>query len=526
MKYKLVVVDDEEIVINAIKFIVEKNLENIEIIGTARNGREAIEVAIRLNPDIMLMDITMPGINGVDAIKEIIEHNSKIKFIILSAYEQFEYAKEAVGLGVQDYLLKPINRYKLISSLNEAIKALEIERSKRIKEIENMEKLQNVLPILEQGFIYSILMNRDYEEEICKYKDLFELKEEGGYVIVIEFGEYDSAMLKNKIGSSVKLQKSYNLIRDTLKFKYKCLVGPAIINRIIVFISKDHPMDEYEFRLETIEMAEYIAENSMKKTGVECYIGIGGYYHLKELPYSYEEALKALRDSNGQAVTHIKDVKNEDRMELEAYNTIGKELLCAFEAGNEEKTLIYLNKIFDAISSFPTHDQPNKCIEIMVLIYRKAYEMEVKSDTVINYSSYLEEIIGQDKEELQRWSIRKVKYFILKISEMSKNKVSKAVLEAKNYIDIYYGKELTLEEISRIVSVSPQYFSKLFKEETGFNFIEYLTNSRIEKAKELIKNSQLTMKEVCFQVGYNDPNYFSRLFKKTVGVSPTDYLKK
>lgn len=526
MKYRLVAVDDEEIVLNAIKFIIEKNMDNIELIGTAKNGREAIEAAIRLNPDIMLMDITMPGINGVDAIKEITEHNNNIKFIILSAYEQFEYAKEAVGLGVQDYLLKPINRYKLIDALNEVVKSLEIEHTKRIREIENMEKFQNVLPILEQGFIYSILMNRDYEDEIARYKELFELKEEGGYILVIEFGEYDNVMLKNKIGSSVKLQKSYNLIREILKFKYKCLVGPAIINRIIVFISKDVPADEYEFRLETIEMAEYIAEAAMRKTGVECYIGVGGYYHLKDLPLSYEEALKALRDNDGQLVTHIKDVKSENSMELEQYNAIGKDLLSAFEAGNEEKTFIYLNKIYDAISALPTHDQPNKCIEIMVLIYRKAYEMEVKGDTVIDYSSYLEEMIGHDKEEIQRWSIRKIKYLISKINEMNTNKVSKAVLEAKRYIDIHYGKELTLEEISRVVSVSPQYFSKLFKEETGFNFIEYLTNSRIEKAKELIKNTQMTMKEVCFEVGYNDPNYFSRLFKKIVGVSPTDYLKK
>jgi two-component system response regulator YesN len=264
----------------------------------------------------------------------------------------------------------------------------------------------------------------------------------------------------------------------------------------------------------------------MRKTGVECYIGVGGYYHLKDLPLSYEEALKALRDNDGQLVTHIKDVKSENSMELEQYNAIGKDLLAAFEAGNEEKTFIYLNKIYDAISALPTHDQPNKCIEIMVLIYRKAYEMEVKGDTVIDYSSYLEEMIGHEKEEIQRWSIRKIKYLISKINEMNTNKVSKAVLEAKRYIDIHYGKELTLEEISRVVSVSPQYFSKLFKEETGFNFIEYLTNSRIEKAKELIKNTQMTMKEVCFEVGYNDPNYFSRLFKKIVGVSPTDYLKK
>lgn len=526
MKYKLIVVDDEEIVINAVKFIVEKNMSNIEIIGTAKNGREAIEAAIKLNPDIMLMDITMPGINGVDAMKEITEHNSKIKFIILSAYEQFEYAKEAVALGVEDYLVKPINRFRLIESINKVAKGIEIEYSKRIKEIENMEKLQNVLPILEQGFIYSILMNKDYEEEISKYKDLFDLKEEGGYILVIEFGDYNCSKVDNKIGSSVRLQKSYNHLRDNLKNKFKCLVGPAIINKIIVFVSKDQPKDEYEFRLETIEMAEYIAKNAMEKIGIECYIGIGGYYRLKELTSSYEEAIKALRDSNGQAVTHIKDVKDQNSIELEQYNNINNELLSSLESGNEEKTLISLNKLYDLVSAMPPNEQPNKIIEIMVLIYRKAYEMEVKSDSVINYSSYLEEMIGQKGDEIRSWSIRRVKYLISKINDINKNKISKAVLEAKNYIDINYGKELTLEDVSRVVSVSPQYFSKLFKEETGFNFIEYLTNSRIEKAKELIKNSPMSMKEVCYEVGYNDPNYFSRLFKKIVGVSPTDYLKK
>lgn len=526
MNYRLVVVDDEEIVLSAVKFIIEKHMENIEIVGTAKNGREAIEAALSLKPDIMLMDITMPGINGIEAIREIIQQNNKIKFIILSAYEQFEYAKEALALGVKDYLLKPINRYKLIEAIHQVVESLQLEYSKRIKEIKNMEKLQNVLPILEQGFIYSILMNRDFEEELTRYKELFDLKEEGGYIMVIEFGDYESDTLKNKIGSGVRIQQSYNVIRQLLKYKYKCIVGPAIINRIIVFISKDAPENEYEERLFNIELAMQVAETAMKKTGVECYIGIGDYYKLKDLQISYEEALRALRESNGQIATHFKDVKNEQHMELGRFNAVNKELISTLETGNEEKTLMCLNKVYDVISDLPTFDRTNKYIEIMVLVYSKAYQMDISGDSIIDYSTYLEEMIGKDLKVLQRWSIGKVKHLAAKIREVNQFKVSKAVLEAKKYMDINYAKELTLEEISKIVSVSPQYFSKIFKEETGYNFIEYLTNARIEKAKELIKNTQLTMKEVCFEVGYNDPNYFSRLFKKIVGISPTDYLKK
>ena len=524
--YKLLVVDDEQIVIDAVKFIVNKNFNNVDVIGSAKNGREAIEKASKLNPDIVFMDIRMPGINGIDAIKEIKERNSRIQFVILSAYEQFEFAKEAVNLGVKEYILKPINRYKLIDTLNNILNELSEKEKKRKRELENIEKLQSILPILESGFIYSILMDKEFGEEVKRYRDLFDLGEDGGYIMIIEFGEGEKAVsLTNKIGSSVKSQKFYPNIRDMLKYRCKCLIGPTIINRIIVFVATKENEDEYKQRLNAIEMAEDIVKKAMKSTDVEFFIGIGGYSQIEYLHNSYEQALKALRDNCGEHVVHIMDVREVKDISLDKYNERCNKLLNSIELANEDKALLLLNKIFDSISNLIPINRKSKMIELIVLIYQKAYNMNIPADIYIDYSSYLQEIINLDEEKIQRWAINKIKHIIKMVEEYKQNKVSKLIMDAKEYIDKYYSKEITLEEVSKVISISPQYFSRLFKEETGYNFIEYLTNIRIDNSKSLIRQSNKTIKEICYEVGYNDPNYFSRLFKKIVGISPTEYQK-
>ncbi|GMQ58581.1 response regulator [Vallitalea sediminicola] len=524
--YKLLVVDDEEIVINAVKFIVSKNFDNVEVVDSARNGREAIEKASNLNPDIIFMDIRMPGINGIDAIKEIKERNSRIQFVILSAYEQFEFAKEAVNLGVKEYILKPINRYKLIDTLNVIINELGEKEKKRKKELENIEKLQNILPILESGFIYSILMDKEFGKEVKRYRDLFDLGDDGGYIMIIEFGEGEKAMsLTNKIGSSVKSQKFYPSIRDMLKYRCKCLIGPTMINRIIVFVANKEHEDEYKQRLNAIEMAEDIVKKAKKSTDVEFFIGIGGYSQIEYLHNSYEEALKALRDNSGEHVVHIMDVKEVKDISLDKYNEQCKKLLSSIEVGNTDEALLLLNKIFDSISKLNPINRKSKMIELIVLIYQMSYTMGIPSDIYIDYSSYLQEVINLEEDKIQRWAIKRTKHIIKMVKEYKQNKVSKLIMNAKDYIDKYFSNEITLEEVSKVISISPQYFSRLFKEETGYNFIEYLTNIRIKKSKSLIKNSNKTIKEICYEVGYNDPNYFSRLFKKIVGISPTEYQK-
>jgi two-component system response regulator YesN len=128
-----------------------------------------------------------------------------------------------------------------------------------------------------------------------------------------------------------------------------------------------------------------------------------------------------------------------------------------------------------------------------------------------------------DMEGIRNWFIEKIKLSCLKMASKKKERSTSVIEKAKAYIISNFNKQISLDDVSREVNISPYYFSKIFKEETGENFIDYLTNIRIDKAKELLANSDLSMKEICGKVGYSDPNYFSRSFKKNVGVTPTDF---
>ena len=152
--YSLMVFDDEQIVIESVKHIVENELPNIRVTQTARSGREAIEKVRLERPDIILTDIRMPGINGLEAVKEIKKIHNNIKFVVVSVYEYFEFAQQAVELGVCEYLTKPMNRVRLVETLERITRQLDDERRKLDQELEAKEKLDKMLSVLEHSFIY------------------------------------------------------------------------------------------------------------------------------------------------------------------------------------------------------------------------------------------------------------------------------------------------------------------------------------------------------------------------------------
>lgn len=425
---KILVVDDEKIVLDAINFILDKDFHNIFQIENARSGREAIEKCEIFNPDIVLMDIRMPGISGIDAIKEIKKNRNNTFFIIISAYEQFEFVKEALNLGVKDYIIKPIIRKDFTNSLESVLKKVDEEKQKKLKEIESLERYQNVIPFLEQGFINSILLGENNEKIIDDYKNILGFDKEGGYILILEVTRRESVK-----GSYEKLElygnKSYyQVFKDVLKYKCNCLIGSPILGRITAFIPTD-PKPDSEEKNEAYEIAFCVYEKLRSfQDELKFVLGIGSYKTVKNICISYEEAVKTLKYTEHKEIIHINDIVN--------YN-----------------------------------------------------------DMAAGYS--------KDEEK----------------------KINSIIIHAKNYISENYEKEITLEEVSKAVAVTPQYFSRLFKKEMGENFIDYLTKIRIDMAKKLMKNSNLSIKEICFNVGYSDPNYFSSIFKKIEKMSPSVYMK-
>ncbi|MCR5650834.1 MAG: helix-turn-helix domain-containing protein [Lachnospiraceae bacterium] len=422
--YKLLLADDEGIVTDSLRFIIEKKFPDKCEIEVAKTGRQVIEMAEVFRPDIAFMDIQMPGINGIEAMKELKKSNSSIVLIIMSAYDKFDYAREAINLNVLDYLNKPFNKEMIVDVLNRAMAKIDELREKRSNELLIMEKMESVIPMIESGFIYSILFQENYGNEADKYRTLLGIEKTQGYMMIIEARGENDKEDTGPVGAGIRISPQYERIRELIKGRLNCIVGPLLSNKIICFVSVKDDSQDLSESASFIEQAKKLTGDLSEKTGTEFRIGIGPARPLRSLYESYSLALEALSFSEGQVV-HANDLPKGHRMSAD----------------------------------------PSKRTESTAEV-------------------------------------------------------------AKRYIEENYVKDISLDDVAGYAEVSPYYLSRIFKEETGETFMEYLTSLRMKKAIELMKDPEYSIKDICSEVGYADPNYFSRIFKKSEGVTPTEYREK
>ncbi len=525
--YRILIVDDEGIVIDSLRFMIEKHFKNTCEIETAKTGRAAIEIVEYYKPDIVFMDISMPGINGIDAIKEISKNHPNILFVILSAYDKFMYAKEAINLRVVEYLVKPINATTVTTTIEKAIVMIESKRKKRSHDLKVQEKLETVIPILESGLIYTILFQRKGKDEIDNYKNLLDITTDYGYMMVFEFGEsLNGNLLTNPVGSSVRTQLNYEKLRELIKENFACIIGSVMLNRIAVLIEHKEEKVEYEERNQIVEKTRNLVINIRRNMELYCRVGIGSVMRIHSSTQSYDEAMKALLNTNS-SVIHYDDLQLTNKNQADYPIKIENALMEAIQNGEIHNSEREARCFFDWIKAY--FNEQNGIVKLKVLEMILAAEQRAYLSGTLPYQfserqEYLEMMNKiNNEEELQDWFIETIIKVASKIHERQIGQTSTVIKDAVEYIKKNYGKDLSLEGISQKFNISSYYFSRLFKEETGEKFIEYLTGIRLLQAKYLLKNTDKSMKEICLDVGYLDPNYFSRIFKKNIGLTPSEY---
>lgn len=306
--YRIMLADDEGIVIDSMKFIIEKEFGDTCEVEFAKTGRSVIELAERFRPDIAVMDIQMPGINGIDAMKEIQKFSSNTVFIVMSAYDKFDYAKEAIKLGVIEYINKPMERTKIVATLRKAMATIDEERKKRSEDLLVKEKLETVEPIIESGLIYNVLLKDTCEEDINNYKTILGIEWDYGFMMTLACGEsQEGNHMTNAVGTSVKISLRYAEVRDVVKEFFDCKVGAVMGNKIAVLVPYEEPVMDYNDRIELIDKAREMIRYLRKKEDISFRIGIGKVKALKDLGESYSEALNALIVSTG-SVAHSDDL--------------------------------------------------------------------------------------------------------------------------------------------------------------------------------------------------------------------------
>ncbi|WP_195262839.1 response regulator [Clostridium sp. 1001275B_160808_H3] len=414
---KILIADDEKYERDSIVNLIEENFKEKLTIAQAKNGREAIEIAEQIRPEIVIMDIKMPGINGIKAIEEIKKTAVNTYFIMLTAYDYFDFAVEAVKLNVKEYLLKPFIRMELIKKINDAIETVEKEKAKRKNDIENEEKINNLIGVLENELSYNIINNTLDGIDCNMYISYLNLNLDSAFSIIIKIlaSNYDN-ILKRKI---------WEYVTEFLKLKYKVIGTYRFTEDLVYFIQTERYFNAYEETIANIKIANDIKREVDRHFNVSIKIGIGNCYSgINYMSKSYEEANRAVNSNIGNDIIHINNIINYDK-----------------DKSNDNDK---------------------------VKLFRKVEE-----------------------------------YIISNIKE-----------------------ELSLESIAKNFNLSSCYFSRNFKEFIGCNLSDYINSLRIKKAKELLNNNEMSIKEIGYEVGYSDPNYFSKVFKKYEGYSPTEYKFK
>jgi two-component system response regulator YesN len=526
--YKILIADDEGIVLDSLKFIIEKNFGETCQMATAKSGRAVIEQAHLFTPDIALLDIHMPGINGIDAMKEIRKFLKDVVFVVISAYDKFSFAREALSLGAIDYITKPFTKDRVTEAIENAMGVVDLQRKQLSNDLEIKEKLQTIVPILENGLINLILFQEDSIEEMEQYRNLLEVTEEYGNICTVEFGERGGkGGMENPIGSSVKMLRSHMKPGEIIKdFFPGAVVGSIMANKVVFYLPRKSKSVDYEDRSRIVEQTRNMVHKLQQKFNCSFRCGIGGNWDFHSLHQSYEESKKALRLGTG-SVVHVQDLGLNCDYAPDYPSDLEAGLFRHVHSGNVAQTQEAANQFFDwMVSNYGDHERD---IQTKVLEFVMTAEKEVFMQGGMQYGflfrqNYLSELLAcPSYEALRRWFLERITAACRNVTLKNVEKKATIVEKAKEYIHQKGGRDISLEEVAQYVDISPYYFSKLFKEEAGENFIEYLTSFRIEKAKQMLLSGTGSIKEICIDAGYADPNYFSRIFKKIVGCTPTEY---
>ena len=336
----------------------------------------------------------------------------------------------------------------------------------------------------------------------------------------------EGSHMTNAVGSSVKMQQHYQEVRECVKEYFDCIVGTVMANKLAVLVPYENDEMDYNERIDLIERTRELVRHMRRKTGISFRIGIGKVGVLQEMAASYNEALNALAMTTG-SVAHADDLPIGCDYEDDYPIHLEKQLFDEVEKGETNQALATARSFFDWMADNGKESLMEirlKALEFALWTEHIAYDKGGMTYQFHSRQDYLPTLMNTDDLEIiRKWFLEKIMDACQNIQSKREEKSNSIIEMSRTYIKNNFNKDISLDDVSRAANISPYYFSKIFKEGTGENFIEYLTNIRIDKAKELLSTTELSMKEICSMCGYSDPNYFSRSFKKNVGVTPTEY---
>ena len=541
---KIFLAEDEVVVRETIKRMIPWEELGFELVGEAADGEMALPLLIRQQPDLLITDIKMPFMDGLTLARLAKKEIPGLKVVILSGYDDFNYAKQAIGIGVEDYLLKPITKNALIERLSEIRSRYEHEKTQK----EYYEKFQREMQAYEKN------SSRDFFEALVggsmDMMEVYKRAEKLGLDIVAE--AYNVLIFTMNCDEDFSGQRdeyssweaeSLELLENFFAGHSSAMLFRSNIFSYGVLLKGQRETIEENTRACVDEIRKILSRQDGRREwflavgqSVERLSQIQKSYHTASRAFSqrylydenilYYDEMETMEHPGGQAET-------EDNAYLQKVdvNALNPAILQKFLSnGLQEETENFVKDYFYAIGQEPMESLVFR--NYVILNVRFSVISFIKGlgcDTNEMESADTEEVLAESGKNMES-AIAYAKKMIsqaIEIRDQNAGNKNRSILKtAVDFIDSHYmDEEISLNTVANVANVSSNHFSALFSQNMGQTFIEYLTTLRMNKAKELLRCTGMRSSEIAGEIGYKDAHYFSYLFKKTQGMTPSDYRK-
>ncbi|HEY5586154.1 MAG TPA: response regulator [Ruminiclostridium sp.] len=526
---KLLIVDDESVTRKGLMKYINWNELGVHLVKEARDGIEGLEIANSFHPDIVISDIRMPGMNGIEFVTQIRVLFPESRIIFLSGYSDKEYLKAAIHLNAVSYVEKPINLDELKEVVKKAVTLCLEEEKKKLAEKNMNSAFSESLPFIRQNIIFKLIGRKTIPEDLTKDLQLvvvpFKIDDPFTVLIIkpafsVEFTNEEKESSSNEILNMLEV-----CLCDTVH-----ICAEKEYNYIIVISDCDTFRSNKKLSIMFETLRTRIREHSLTCISLFCAVGspVVGMVRIRE---SYETAVLALQKLFFRGYNNIVFYENEPMEFISFDQDITTSFLELIQEQKKDKAIAFIEKLCRDIRV----NEGTLIDEIKSIFFRMSFtlfkEAEKRglqlSKTVDPEERYLWDLISnfQTLQEIKAYLISKIIFVFEGIKDLESN--SRSIFNVMNYIrKNYFTANLSVKILAEHVYLTPTYLSALFKKETGKTIGEYIIDVRIEKSKELLMDPRIKLFEVARKIGYSDANYYAKVFKKHTGLTPSAFREK
>lgn len=533
--YKVLIVDDEPMIREGLRGVIQHHCPLFTGIHESRDGDEALSLAMEMMPDVVITDIQMPRLGGLEFIRQLKREHPEAVILIISGYDDFEYAQTGLKLGVKDYLLKPVDSLALAERLNEIAEELK----KRHVFLQDMEQLQRKVResrlLFRERFLHRLLSGALDGEQLRKQA------EEAG--VSLTASHYSVALvslaLKPEMDRSME-EAMVMAVADEVAMKN----GPGIAevhslldkdHEPVLVIGCRHPGADQSFR----DLHRYLMNvgNALEKSaGLKVRVSAGNVHPLpEELRQAYLEAREAKLyhfTLNSQMIIHYEEISAVRRIPepQSPSSPLLERLLMHIKLQEQEEAVGALRELLRQYLCVPganPHWVKLKLMELTAALLQLMEEWGSGAALFFNEGEKDPYVVirqVQNMEELQGWLERFIRRCMEEVGKVRRNKSATYIEKVKSYLETAISdSQLSISDVASRLFLNPNYLRQLFRQETGESFVLYVTRMRLERALELLKDPTLKIQDVAERVGFEEQRYFSSCFKKFFQFTPTEY---